>query len=151
MIELRETQRHELPSFCNMDRDGDTRDHITVFSLQQHRREFARDDIVYLSIYAAADLAGYFILALEAEASVEVRRIVVAKKGSGIGQAAIQAMENYCRDVLQCQRIWLDVFETNPRARHVYEKLGYRQFDTGELDGRKLLLMQKRLDRVAGS
>ena len=149
MIELRESRTAELPAFCIMERDSDTRDHITVNTLGEHQREFARDDIVYLSIYADAQLAGYFILALEPQASVEVRRIVVSDKGAGIGQAAIRAMENYCRETLQCRRIWLDVFESNPRAQHVYAKLGYRQFDTGELDGRKLLLMQKRLDDPA--
>jgi RimJ/RimL family protein N-acetyltransferase len=43
------------------------------------------------------------------------------------------------------RRIWLDVFEHNARGRHVYEKLGYRRFDSGELDGKPLLLYEKQL------
>ena len=84
------------------------------------------------------------ILALDSDlTSVEFRRIVVAAKGAGIGQAAIAAMEAYCVEALRRQRIWLDVFASNPRGLHIYQKLGYRRFDSGELDGRKLLYLQK--------
>ncbi|RZV48875.1 MAG: N-acetyltransferase [Pseudomonadales bacterium] len=146
MIELRDTVADELATFCEMDRDADTREHITLYSLKEHQREFERADIVYLSIYAASKLAGYFILALDPDSrSVEFRRIVVSAKGSGIGQAAIAAMETYCIERLQRQRIWLDVFESNSRGRHIYQKLGYRQCDNAESDGRNLLLMQKHL------
>ena len=81
---------------------------------------------------------------------VEFRRIVVSCRGIGIGQAAIPAMEVYCREQLHCRRIWLDVFDSNPRGRHIYQKLGYRLFDTGELEGRKLLYMDKSLTDPAG-
>ena len=115
-----------------------------MYSLEEHQREYERVDIVYLSIYADSQLAGYFILALDSDlTSVEFRRIVVAAKGAGIGQAAIAAMEAYCVEALRRQRIWLDVFASNPRGLHIYQKLGYRRFDSGELDGRKLLYLQK--------
>ncbi len=144
MIEIRESENGELERFCQMERAADTREYITVSTLQQHRQEFARADIVYLSIYSDDALAGYIILALEGDGeTVEFRRIVVADKGKGTGRAAILAMETYCRDRLRRRRIWLDVFESNHRGRHVYEKLGYRLFETGELRGQKLLLLQK--------
>lgn len=147
MIEVRDARTDDLPYFHAMDGERDTRDHITRYTLEEHRREFGRDDVVYLAILADARLAGYFILVLEADSDcVEFRRIVVAEKGKGTGQAAILAMEAYCVECLRRERIWLDVFETNPRGLHVYQKLGYRQFDSDELDGRKLLLLEKRLD-----
>lgn len=147
MTELREMRADELTALTAMDRDGDTREHITVYSLEEHQREFARDDIVYLSIVADGELAGYFILRLEDdEDSVEFRRIVVAHKGQGIGQAAITAMESWVAGQLRRGRIWLDVFATNTRGQHVYDKLGYRLFKAGELDGRELLFMDKRVD-----
>jgi len=150
-IKLREARPDELLSFQQMDQDRDTRDHITRYTLAEHEREFARTDIVYLSICRDSRLVGYFILALGADpASVEFRRIVVSCRGIGIGQAAIPAMEVYCREQLHCRRIWLDVFDSNPRGRHIYQKLGYRLFDTGELEGRKLLYMDKSLSDPAG-
>ena len=146
MIYLREMRADELEALGAMDRDADTRDYITVYSLEEHQREFARDDIIYLAIQDQGDLAGYFILRLEDDGdSVEFRRIVVAHKGRGIGQFAITALETYCARRLGRGRIWLDVFDFNERGQHVYRKLGYRQFDTGQLGGQQLLLMEKRV------
>lgn len=146
MIELRATRIVELQLFFAMEQDADTHSYILPYSLQQHRQEFEREDIVYLSIYALDELAGFFILKLDSDhSSVEFRRVVIANKGQGIGQSAIRAMEDYCRYQLQRHRIWLDVFEFNQRGQHIYEKLGYRLFDSGDLDGKKLLFYQKNI------
>jgi RimJ/RimL family protein N-acetyltransferase len=74
-----------------------------------------------------------------------LRRIVVVDKGKGVGRAAISAMEVYRRDRLRRRRIWLDVFESNLRGRQVYDRLGYRLIDNGELRGQKLLLLKKNI------
>ena len=117
---------------------------ITPCSPQQPEREFASINSVYLSICADGEIVGFFILALESDKqSVEFRRIVIARKGIGIGPAALRALEVWCIGKLQRQPIWLDVFASNLRARQVYAKLGYRQFDSAVLDGRALLYWQK--------
>lgn len=146
MISLSESRPDELQQFCELDQHPDAREHIITISLQQHQQAFEATDIVYLSIYRDNNLVGYFMLAREADpGNIEFRRIVIIDKDTGIGQAAIPAMEAYCRDQLGCQRIWLDVFESNARGRHVYDKLGYHLFNTGDLDGKKLLFMQKNI------
>ncbi len=146
MIELRPSTREELPEFAEMETAPDTADYILAYDAARHLAEFERDDIVYLSIYDDQKPVGFFILALEADlGSVELRRIVVAERGRGIGQAAIGSMEKFCRDRLGRSRIWLDAFEFNHRGRHVYEKLGYRFFDRGELNGKTLLFFEKSL------
>ena len=145
-VKLRKSRAEELQYFSELEADADTRDHITPYSLQQHQSEFASSNCVYLSICADRELAGFFILALEADnQSVEFRRIVIARKGHGVGQAAIRALEAWCIEVLQRRRIWLDVFASNLRARQVYAKLGYQQFDSTVLDGRPLLYLQKNI------
>ena len=146
MIELRESREGELQAFADMETDADAAEYILPYSLARHRQEFAREDIVYLSIINNRELAGFFILALEDDGhSVEFRRIVVAAKNAGIGQQAISSMQDYCRDRLDRERIWLDVFEHNSRGRHIYRKLGYVPFDRAELNGKPLLFMQKLL------
>jgi RimJ/RimL family protein N-acetyltransferase len=106
----------------------------------------AEPGIVYLRILARGEPAGFFLLALDPDGrSVEFRRVVVAPERRGIGQAAIRAMETFCRAELGRTRIWLDVFEENDRARHIYRKLGYRLFGHGSFDGRPLLLFEKDL------
>ena len=146
MIGIGESRSSQLKQFRDMERDADTAPNIAPYSHEQHLEEFNREDIVYLSIYDNHELAGFFILALDPDnTSVEFRRIVVARKDTGTGQQAITQMEKYCREVLQCQRVWLDVFDYNQRGQHVYEKLGYVRFDKKDYHGKILLCYQKSL------
>jgi len=146
MIELRRARLSQLTQFSEMEQHADTSPYILPTTLDEHRRAFARDDIIYLSINAHDETSGFIILALDADTrSVELRRIVVADKDRGTGTGALAALENYCRQRLQRERIWLDVFEFNRRGRRVYTGLGYRQFDQREFEGKALLFFDKEL------
>ncbi len=130
-----------------MERHADAAGFILADTLADHRSAFDRRGVIYLAIEADdASLAGFILIAPEAGGDgVEFRRIVVRDKGRGVGQQAIRLLEVWCREHLQSRRIWLDVFEFNARGRHVYEKLGYRQFDARDLDGKTLCFYEKRL------
>jgi len=146
MIELLPANPGQLPLFSRMEQDPDTAPYILPTTLEQHRQAFAREDIIYLSIYDDGDLNGYFILALDPDGtSVEFRRIVVVHKSRGTGRQAIPAMEAYCRDCLRRNRVWLDVYDFNQRGRHVYSRLGYQLFDQQALQGKLLLFYEKYL------
>lgn len=73
------------------------------------------------------NLIGFVILAgvLNQNKSIEFRRIVIDKKGKGYGRRAIIEMKKYCFEELHCHRLWLDVLETNERARHLYLSEGF--------------------------
>ncbi|WP_068776382.1 GNAT family N-acetyltransferase [Paenibacillus sp. FJAT-26967] len=47
--------------------------------------------------------------------------------GKGYGSEAITLLLDYGFGILQLHRIELNVFDFNPRAQHVYEKLGFRK------------------------
>ena len=130
-----------------MERQADAAGFILPNTLTDHRAAFDRRGVVYLAIEADdASLAGFILIAPEADGdSVEFRRIVIRDKGRGAGQQAIRLLEDWCREHLQCRRIWLDVFDFNARGRYVYEKLGYRQFDARDFDGKTLCFYEKRL------
>ena len=145
-IVLRETRITELDAIHAME-ERDARDFIIPYSLERHHEEFAKDSIRYLSIDVGGELSGFVILALDDDRqSVEFRRIVIAKPGQGIGSAALKLIDAYCMESLQRNRIWLDVFETNVRARHVYEKHGFTQFGQAIHDNRTLVLYQRPSD-----
>jgi len=147
MIELNYASAEHLPLFHAMEQDADTSPYILPTTLEQHRQTFDRDDIIYLSIDDNGKLAGYFILALDADgSSIELRRIVIASKGQGTGQAALRAVETWCLEKPGRRRVWLDVFDFNARGRHVYSSLGYRLFDQRDCEGKKLLFYEKYLD-----
>ena len=144
MINLKKSSEKDIPSFIEMEKSDGTAQFITPYSFQQHQQEMRQSDVKYLSIMNNEALAGFIILATNADlGSVEFRRIVVASKGNGIGQLAIGAMEVYCTNVLSCSRIWLDVFESNKRGQHIYQKLGYRKFKSEPYGDNILLYMEK--------
>lgn len=143
-VRIEKADRRDLPIFAEMEQEPDTREFITPYTLEKHIEKFSSPEIVYLRILSGEQVVGFFLLALDSDGvSVEFRRVVIKNKGRGIGQIAITRMEEFCRLNLDRTRIWLDVLEQNTRGRHVYEKLGYRKFDSGFLDEKPLLLYER--------
>lgn len=146
MVTIKESSREELDLFSEMELEAGISPFVIPYSTDEHLETFDKPESRYLSIYDQDHLEGFILLLLEADGfSVEFRRIVVTGKGKGIGQTAIAQVDDYCREVLHRNRIWLDVFENNERARHVYEKSGYKRFKEGDYRGRVLLFYEKTL------
>ncbi|NVJ98930.1 MAG: GNAT family N-acetyltransferase [Alphaproteobacteria bacterium] len=87
---------------------------------------------------------GHAILLDNEPGRVEWRRIIVARRGDGIGKAFMKAVLEYFFTVHQAKVIWLDVYERNSRARHVYETLGFREVgeDLKTVPGERLVIME---------
>lgn len=87
---------------------------------------------------------GYAILMDNSPGRVEWRRIIVARRGDGIGKAFMQAVLEYFFTVHKAEVVWLDVYEKNDRARHVYGKLGFREVgeDLETIPGERLVIME---------
>lgn len=146
IIEVEPASCSDLPAFLEMERAADTEEFIRAYSLSDHKSAFSAPDTVYLKITEGHKPIGFFILVADkARCSIEFRRVVVRVAARGVGQLAIQLMEQYCRDTFAFDRIWLDVFERNSRAVHIYEKLGYKRFGTKGVGCGRLALYQKLL------
>jgi RimJ/RimL family protein N-acetyltransferase len=74
--------------------------------------------------------------------SAELRRIVVSAPGRGVGTAVVGLVRELCKRDLGRQRVWLEVFESNERALHVYESCGFLRFGSADHEGRRLLLYE---------
>lgn len=57
---------------------------------------------------------------------VELRRLALAKTGGGRGAAFVKALTDHAFSSFGAARVWLDASGENPRACHLYAKLGYR-------------------------
>jgi len=141
-LALRDTKREELEWICAMEQ-GEAKQFIIPYPLERHLLELSKPDVVYKTIWQADEPVGFVMLVLDPDGrSVEFRRIVVSKPGHGYGKRVVRMVDEVCRNALGRSRVWLDVFETNARARHVYERCGYRRFGSGEHGGRALLLYE---------
>ena len=56
---------------------------------------------------------------------VEMIAVAQAARGRGVGTSLLTAVREHARD-LALHRVTLEVVDTNPRARRLYEQVGYR-------------------------
>lgn len=142
-LTLDNTKPGEL-SFIFETEQGDAAEFIIPYSIERHKSEFGKPEVIYKSIRLEGEWIGFIILVLDPDGfSAEFRRIVVNRPGHGYGTMVLGMTDQICREELGLSRIWLDVFETNLRARNVYERAGYQLFDKSEYEGRTLLLYEK--------
>ncbi len=110
-----------------------------------HRRNIADPAFHY---FIAVDIEdhqlGYAILMDNTPGRVEWRRIIVARRGDGIGKAFMAAVLDYFFTVHKAEVVWLDVYEKNDRARHVYRTLGFLEVgeDLAKVPGERLVIME---------
>ena len=140
-LQIKDARYSELESFYEMERELDIAKFVGQFSLERHQEEFAKDSVRYKSIYNAEQrLIGFLILILDPDGqSIELKRIVISERGNGFGGQVLSLMPKLCRS-LGRRRIWLDVFDYNERARHVYERAGFTPFGTRPLGEKTLCL-----------
>jgi diamine N-acetyltransferase len=77
---------------------------------------------------AAGEIEAYVILRglSEDSRSIELKRIVVAVPERGLGRRVLTEIIRTAFRELGAHRLFLDVFEDNGRARHLYESLGFK-------------------------
>lgn len=145
MVRVRPALPAELARFTAFERDGDAAPYVNTCTPEEHARLHTRGDVTYLSIEREGVLDGFVLLVLDPDgSSVELRRIVVARKDRGTGQVALAAAERYCAAELGRRRIWLDVARRNARAKHIYGKLGYVPFEAPPGADAELEFLEKR-------
>ena len=71
--------------------------------------------------------SGYVILKglSTAARSIELARMVAADPGRGLGKTMLRAIIQLAFGELGANRLWLDVFDDNERARRAYRAVGF--------------------------
>jgi RimJ/RimL family protein N-acetyltransferase len=146
MVTVRTSEFRELNEFSKMNVQNHVGNHLNIKTLKEHQQEFKSDNIIFLSIFIGSNqLVGCIILVKKNSLkNIQFKRILVDENYLGIGQKAIIAMENYCITKLKTDRVWLDVFNDNRKAIHIYEKLGYKLFKQDKEGFRTVLFYEKK-------
>jgi diamine N-acetyltransferase len=137
---LRASERADIPTFVRWLNDGETASYL---SLRAPMSE-AQEEGWYERMLAAQGRDGYHFVICRLEDGLAVGTIGLfeldANNGSaglgisigekqlwsqGLGTDAVLALLDFGFGELRLERIWLDVFESNPRARRSYEKCGF--------------------------
>lgn len=129
MIKLAPTSPADIPFVMASEADDDTSPFIFPWTTERHLAALADPDCAHLSIRDATtnEWLGFVLLfgLSSPHRAIELRRIVCARKGMGIGRAAIRAVIEMAFGSLGAHRLWLDVKTTNARARHLYASEGF--------------------------
>ena len=97
---------------------------------EEHAAALARDDTRYLVGGPTADaLEGFAILqpVRDVHEGAKLKRICVTRPGGGFGQPFLAAVIDWVFATTDNDRLWLDVFAHNQRARHAYRRVGLRE------------------------
>jgi RimJ/RimL family protein N-acetyltransferase len=100
------------------------------WSRAEHEAALAREDTRYLvGGRPGGVLEGFAILQplRDVHEGAKLKRICVTRPGGGFGRPFLAAVIDWVFSATDNERLWLDVFTYNERARHVYRRAGLRE------------------------
>lgn len=128
-MHLRLAKPSDIPRITALERLPSPRTFVGQWAEARHHVSLASGDVRYfVSDAGNGELAAYAILRGLSEDShaIELKRIVVADPGKGLGRIFLSELVRIAFEELHAHRFFLDVFEDNSRARHLYETLGFQ-------------------------
>jgi RimJ/RimL family protein N-acetyltransferase len=129
-MDLRPATTADLEFIIETESAPEFREYIGRWTREEHTAALREPDVRYLiAIDNSSKPLGFVILrGLTSEHhSIELKRIVMRTPGLGHGKQALQLAMRTVFEDLHAHRLWLDVFESNLRAAHVYRCVGFQQ------------------------
>lgn len=129
-VTLRPAVPADVPFICALEGRPENAPFVAaVPEAEQRARMDDPDNRYYLINSEAGDPVGFVLITglVKGAGAVRLRRIVVDAPGRGIGRPAMAALCALVFGEIGARSFWLDVFEDNPRARHVYRAFGFRE------------------------
>ncbi len=131
MVRLAKTAIEDLSDIMSMERHEENIPFILSYSYAEHLQAIKGPKQEHLKIIAGEEnkVVGFVLLTdvNNPHQSINLKRIVVGEKGKGFGREALKLVKDYCFKQLHCHRLWLDVFDDNTRARHLYQTEGFKE------------------------
>jgi diamine N-acetyltransferase len=132
-MKLRTVTRADVPFIVGTEHAPELREYIGTWTSEEHAAAMCDPDTHYLiALEDSGKPVGYIILrGLQSEhRNIELKRVVMISPGRGYGKEILRLLLSRVFDEFGAHRLWLDVFETNLRAQHVYRSLGFQHDGT---------------------
>ncbi|WP_348262543.1 GNAT family N-acetyltransferase [Telmatobacter sp. DSM 110680] len=140
---LRVATPNDIPDIVALERTPMAREFVGQWSEERHLNNITGGDSrYYVNETDWGEIQAYAILRgiQEDSRAIELKRIVVAVPERGLGRQILKELIRIAFLELGAHRLFLDVFEDNSRARHLYESLGFQyegiMRDAARRDGR---------------
>jgi diamine N-acetyltransferase len=128
-VRLRPTMQSDLPYVLSLEQDEQNLPFITPWDRTQHEAAIRFPDFRHFIIEGGEGLepVGFVILigCRSQHQSLELKRMVVQRKGQGFGRAALRVTKRVAFEDLKAHRFWLDVKQRNARAQAFYDSEGF--------------------------
>ena len=128
-IRLRPTLIDDLDHVITVENDPVNRPSITPWERTQHEAAVRFPDFRHFIVEAgdALEPVGFVILVgcRSPHKSIELKRMVIQRKGQGLGRACLRLLKKIAFEDLRAHRFWLDVKTHNVRAKALYDKEGF--------------------------
>jgi len=128
-MHLRLATPADIPAIVALERTPLAREFVGQWSEERHRATLAGGDARYYVDEAEwGEVQAYAILrgVNEDSRAIELKRIVVAIGERGLGRRLLKELMRIVFRELGAHRFFLDVYDDNARARHLYESLGFQ-------------------------
>jgi RimJ/RimL family protein N-acetyltransferase len=127
---LRPATEADIPFIIETEHSPELREYIGTWTSDEHKAALHDSDVLHLIAANDSETAlGYVIVrGLQSEHSnMELKRIVMTSPGRGHGREIMLLVLKRVFEEFKAHRLWLDVFESNLRAQHLYRSLGFQQ------------------------
>jgi RimJ/RimL family protein N-acetyltransferase len=119
----------DLDFVISVENDPANRPFITPWDRTQHEGAIRFPDFRHFIVEAAPDYASIGFVILQGcrnpHHSVELKRIVLQRKGKGLGRACVRLLVQMAFRDLGAHRFWLDVKSLNTHAQALYRSEGF--------------------------
>lgn len=130
MLQLEKTNNNDITKIIEWENNAENKDFVFQYSREVHQQTILNKDYAHLKVIDNERVMIGFVILRGLEnpfESIELKRILINKKGKGYGKTTLKMVQEYAFQKLNAHRLWLDVFTENPRAIHVYEAVGFVQ------------------------
>lgn len=117
----------DIPAIMAIERTPGFEDYVGRWSEEQHAAEMAKDSVRYFVLRDDGTITAFAIFQQigEPDRRVHLKRIVAKDAGQGSGTKLLSRALDWLYTETETNRIDLDLFVENERARRAYEKLGF--------------------------
>lgn len=128
-ISLRRAEASDIPFIMACERRPDYERFVGRWPEEKHRARMADPEFRYLVASDGVRDLGFAILheTWMRPENLYLKRIAVHDAGKGDGKRVLAALTDWVFAHTDAHRFWLEVVETNPRARHVYASSGWTE------------------------
>ena len=118
----------DIPPIMAIERTPGFEEYVGRWSEEQHSAEMAKDRSRYFVLRDEGGTVRAFAIFQkigDPDLRVHLKRIVASEAGEGAGSRLLQSALDWLYTETETNRVDLDLFVENERARRAYEKLGF--------------------------